>query len=904
MLIWQNDDVEAVDAAAGSAIVGQPKLVVVHGGPGSGRSSFLRSMTERVLARAAGDGTAFTHWSAGGTVKSDQPRRGLIDLGVLIDPDEDNPLQVEQALREAVDDVLDEGPLLITIDDLQWIDPETVEALARLLTSAVAERLLVIVTTGYFEPFQHLPWQALVGTSPLVVPVELGGLDLATARAVLRDIRPEVAEYLVRRLWQHTRGNPLFLTSLVRRNTPAALERMVQLPAPLDYAHAIEVRLATLGHDAVTLARAVSVIGMGWMPLAEAAYVAAADDDVTSALDVLVLEFILEQRSTEVGTEVRMVHAIIQASIYQNIPAAERVRLHRRAAEVASDEVGELRHSYAATTTHDEALAQRLEAAAELQHAAGQYRTAAQYLDWACRLSANGLRRSARWTASCFERLLSGNVELVRNAQPELRTARDRIGAALVEGALHVLENDWCEAVKVLTPVAATGEVDLRAYRIEVLLAWASLAAGMDTDAAWAPLDRAEAMPTRDDSLAGLATFTSAMLDRRRGRSRQLNERLGLLPQRPGAVPLDDTYWLAWRGFAAVMSGRAADAIEPLREVDSRMSTGLMNVGDGLSNAFLGLAHWWAGDAGLAARQFRVAEGLLLPRPNPMSASYAATGRVIAGDREGADALLTRARDTLQEMPWAEGVYALLVGSVTTLHAFGNDAERAAFLPGLRRDFGDKADKLAGSAMWGLHAAIACVWAGELDEANGLGWVLAESPWLAWGKAAQLWVQGLVAEHAHEDLAAIELIAAARSAWPEGLPVFAAHITADLARVAGTAGDRTTAVEAARSARAQYTALEAVPYLLRDVDALPSAQDPAGPGPSPVTAAVQLPGPLGMLSDRERDVASLVVKGMSYAQIARELFISRSTVSFHLTRIYAKTDTTSRHELSDLARQR
>jgi DNA-binding CsgD family transcriptional regulator len=41
---------------------------------------------------------------------------------------------------------------------------------------------------------------------------------------------------------------------------------------------------------------------------------------------------------------------------------------------------------------------------------------------------------------------------------------------------------------------------------------------------------------------------------------------------------------------------------------------------------------------------------------------------------------------------------------------------------------------------------------------------------------------------------------------------------------------------------------------------------------------------------------------MSYAQIARELFITRSTVGFHLSRIYAKTGTTSRHELSELVR--
>lgn len=59
------------------------------------------------------------------------------------------------------------------------------------------------------------------------------------------------------------------------------------------------------------------------------------------------------------------------------------------------------------------------------------------------------------------------------------------------------------------------------------------------------------------------------------------------------------------------------------------------------------------------------------------------------------------------------------------------------------------------------------------------------------------------------------------------------------------------------------------------------------------------PAFLSSLTDRERPIATLLLEGLSYAQIGRELFITRSTVSFHLTRIYAKTGTTSRHELEE-----
>jgi DNA-binding CsgD family transcriptional regulator len=62
------------------------------------------------------------------------------------------------------------------------------------------------------------------------------------------------------------------------------------------------------------------------------------------------------------------------------------------------------------------------------------------------------------------------------------------------------------------------------------------------------------------------------------------------------------------------------------------------------------------------------------------------------------------------------------------------------------------------------------------------------------------------------------------------------------------------------------------------------------------------PAPAIELSERERDVLTLVTAGMSYAQIARDLFITQSTVSFHLGRIYAKADVNSRHQLTQLVR--
>jgi DNA-binding CsgD family transcriptional regulator len=83
-----------------------------------------------------------------------------------------------------------------------------------------------------------------------------------------------------------------------------------------------------------------------------------------------------------------------------------------------------------------------------------------------------------------------------------------------------------------------------------------------------------------------------------------------------------------------------------------------------------------------------------------------------------------------------------------------------------------------------------------------------------------------------------------------------------------------------------------VPYLAR-------LNETAGPPRSGSLVEVDA---LSALSDRERDVATLLVSGLTYAQIARDLYVTRATVGFHTGRIYAKTGVRSRAELIDLLR--
>jgi DNA-binding CsgD family transcriptional regulator len=105
-------------------------------------------------------------------------------------------------------------------------------------------------------------------------------------------------------------------------------------------------------------------------------------------------------------------------------------------------------------------------------------------------------------------------------------------------------------------------------------------------------------------------------------------------------------------------------------------------------------------------------------------------------------------------------------------------------------------------------------------------------------------------------------------------------------------GDFGNALESLNEARRLYEQLGASPFLH-----LLEASDDAKPDDSAIAEYVS---PIDSLSERERDVAALVATGMSYGQIAKAMFVSHSTVGFHLQRIYAKLGINSRHDLSAL----
>jgi DNA-binding NarL/FixJ family response regulator len=116
------------------------------------------------------------------------------------------------------------------------------------------------------------------------------------------------------------------------------------------------------------------------------------------------------------------------------------------------------------------------------------------------------------------------------------------------------------------------------------------------------------------------------------------------------------------------------------------------------------------------------------------------------------------------------------------------------------------------------------------------------------------------------------------------------------------AGRRDEAAAAWRAARETASRLRAAPLgaalddLARRAGLDPGTGNRGGHGGGPGG-----PGPLAALTDREREVLSLLARGLSNREIGAELFITPKTASVHVSNILAKLGAGSRTEAAAIA---
>lgn len=226
-------------------------------------------------------------------------------------------------------------PLVLILDDLHAADPPSLLALDFLARDLPQRGILVLGTYREVDASrsgERIELLHRIARQGRRIP--LAGLSEDDIRRLieLAFVRSPAAS-VVRALHRSTDGNPFFLDEVVRLllASPdcAALDHVpaTGLPLPLAVRDAVRQRLQPLSKGCRTLLRTASVIGRRFRVVALCAVTGLADDVVRALLDEAIATVLVTPPSQPHG-EFRFVHALVRDTLYDDLPAAERMRLH------------------------------------------------------------------------------------------------------------------------------------------------------------------------------------------------------------------------------------------------------------------------------------------------------------------------------------------------------------------------------------------------------------------------------------------------------------------------------------------------------------------------------------------------------------------------------------------------
>ena len=153
---------------------------------------------------------------------------------------------------------------------------------------------------------------------------------------------------------------------------------------------------------------------------------------------------------------------------------------------------------------------------------------------------------------------------------------------------------------------------------------------------------------------------------------------------------------------------------------------------------------------------------------------------------------------------------------------------------------------------------------------------------------AVAWLEGWLAEERGNPERAGESYQRGENAASKNSPVYAAHLLLAHGRLLRRTGQRRLAVERLRRAYDLYGAMRATPFMTRTEEELRAC----GLAQAPARKRSVLE-----MTNRETEVAHLIERGMTNAEIAAELFITPKAVEYHLGNIYVKLGLKGRQQL-------
>jgi DNA-binding CsgD family transcriptional regulator/tetratricopeptide (TPR) repeat protein len=427
MLHARQEECAVLDGLLEGARAGQSGVLLVRGEAGVGKTVLLEyaveSASDLAVLRAAGAESemelafaALHQLCAPMLDRLDRlpgPQREALEttFGVSAGAAPDRFL-VGLATLSLLSEVADERPLLCVIDDAQWLDRASAQALAFVARRLQADSVVMLFAT-------REPSGELAGLPELIV----GGLRHADARKLLASVIPgRLDERVADQLVSETRGNPLALLELPRGLSSAQLAGGFGLPGALSLEGRIEEsfqqRLEALPEDTQRLLLVAAAEPGGdptlvWRAAERLSITRTAVEPAESAGLI------------EIDRSVRFRHPLVRSAVYRAATTQQRLRVHRALADATDARVDPDRrawHLAEATARPDEDVAAELERAAGRAQARGGLAAAAAFLERAAALTPERAPRARRALAAAQTKYEAGALDdalaLLATAEP------------------------------------------------------------------------------------------------------------------------------------------------------------------------------------------------------------------------------------------------------------------------------------------------------------------------------------------------------------------------------------------------------------------------------------------------------------------------------------------------------
>jgi DNA-binding CsgD family transcriptional regulator len=790
------------------------------------------------------------------------------------------PLAVLTLLAE----VAEEQPLVCVIDDAQWVDGDSAQALTFAARRLQAERIAIVFAARKGE------FDAAALPELRLEPLDTSAVEaILTARAGTA-VAPDVAG----RIASATGGNALAVVELAPLLTREQLAGGEPLPKPLPMSAGVERLFADRVRGLPAEAR---------LPL----LVAAADDtgkpDAVAAAarhlgsDLAALDSAEEDGLLRVGAaEITFRHPLVRSAIYGTATFAERRAVHRALAETFKD-AGEVDryawHLAAATLEPDEVVASELEHAAARARSRNAFTAAAAAAERAAELSPSPQERGRRLAEAASDAWLTGLLpqaaRLIEAAEPLVDDPVLLANCHRLRGSIELAAGTSTTAMNMLvTGARRLRGVDPRRSLELLALAAEGASLSLDADASRAIADLASSLDVGEDEhdrffIGLLVGFAQHLAGDTQSGIAAIREALAIAEDE-----FDDVDLMLAAGRAGFYVGDDAAALRFHQRIVNRArsigSIGCLAIaGTRLALAETLTGRWSEANA-TAEETLRLAEDTGQRELEAHALVWLALIAAWQGDEERSRAHLDRARSITASRPLSLVDDASRWVLATIELGVGRPAAALAQLEPISHPV---VARLAS-----LDRVEAAVGAGRSDLAEA--WLedfatFTQAADAAWARARLAHCRAALVADPGERAALYE--EALREHGDSARPFERARTELAYGEFLRRHRRRVDAREHLRPALETFVALEAKQWAERARAELRASGENARPRRTDTETR---------LTPQEFQIARFVSQGMSNREVAAQLFLSPRTVDFHLRNVFPKLGVASRTELATL----